>query len=142
MPTSYNQSGKPGYIYDESGDTWYLISGKTDTSSGYEWSGAHEFLSTLNVSDHLIGNKGINNFLNPSDRNTNMSPVAGSICILRQDGSGNIINQLQYYDGSSWIAFIPSQANNSGRFLQTNGIITTWATVPDATVTGLLFLGG
>ena len=127
MPTSFNYDGKPGYIYNAADDTWYELSGKTDTSGTFEWAGPHTHLSTVTVIDHLVGKKGINNYLNPAARDSSItSPVAGSICLIRQDSSGNTIHQLQFYNGSSWIPFIPAQAGNAGKVLQTDGIITSW----------------
>ena len=127
MPTSFNYDGKPGYIYNVADDTWYELSGKTDTSGTFEWAGPHTHLSTVTILDHLVAKKGINNYLNPAARDASItSPVAGSICLIRQDGSGNTINQLQFYNGSNWIAFIPSQIGNAGKYLQTDGIIATW----------------
>jgi len=143
MPTSFNYDGKPGYIYNAADDTWYELSGKTDTSGTFEWAGPHTHLSTVTILDHLVAKKGINNYLNPSARDASItSPVAGSICIIRQDGSGNIINQLQYYNGSSWVAFIATQTGNAGKFLQTDGIITSWSDVPDPTTISFLMMGG
>jgi hypothetical protein len=143
MPTSFNYDGKPGYIYNAADDTWYELSGKTDTSGTFEWAGPHTHLSTVTILDHLVAKKGINNYLNPSARDASItSPVAGSICIIRQDGSGNTINQLQYYDGSSWVAFIATQTGNAGKFLQTNGIITSWSDIPDPTTISFLTMGG
>jgi hypothetical protein len=48
MPTSFNYDGKPGYIYNVADDTWYELSGKTDTSGTFEWAGPHTHLSTRN----------------------------------------------------------------------------------------------
>jgi len=142
MPTSFNYDGKPGYIYNAADDTWYELSGKTDTSGTFEWAGPHTHLSSVTIVDHLVGKKGINNYLNPSARDASItSPVAGSICVIRQDGSGNTIHQLQYYNGSSWVAFIPSQTGNAGKYLQTNGTITSWADIDPAIVTSFM-LGG
>ena len=142
MPTSFNYDGKPGYIYNAADDTWYELSGKTDTSGTFEWAGPHTHLSSVTILDHLVAKKGINNYLNPSARDSSItSPVSGSICLIRQDGAGNTINQLQYYDGSSWIAFIPSQAGNAGKVLQTDGIISSWqdaSGLPDV----FLLMGG
>ena len=143
MPTSFNYDGKPGYIYNAADDTWYELSGKTDTSGTFEWAGPHTHLSTVTVIDHLVGKKGINNYLNPAARDASItSPVAGSICVIRQDGSGNVINQLQYYSGSEWLAFIPSQTGNESKFLQTDGIITSWQTLPDPYVVNFMLMGG
>lgn len=132
MPTSFDSDGKAAYIYNQSNDTWYQVSGKTDVSGTFEWTGIHDHLSSLTASDHFIAKKGINNFLNPSARDAAItSPTAGSICLLRQDGSGNTINQLQFYSGADWIPFIPVQTGNANKFLQTNGIITQWIEIPD-----------
>ena len=143
MPTSFNYDGKPGYIYNAADDTWYELSGKTDTSGTFEWAGPHTHLSTITTLDHLVAKKGINNYLNPAARDASItSPVAGSICVIRQDGSGNVINQLQYYTGSSWVAFIPSQTGNEGKVLQTDGIITSWQNPEGGVVISLMLMGG
>lgn len=142
MPVSFDYDGKPAYIYNAADDTWYEVSGKTDTSGTFEWAGLHTFLSSVDMDDHLTSRKGINNFLNPAARDAEItSPVAGSICLIRQDAGGNTIHQLQFYNGSSWIAFIPAQSGNSGKVLQTDGTIATWqnvSTLPDT----LMMMGG
>lgn len=142
MPTSFDSDGKAAYVYNLADDTWYQVSGKTDISGTFEWAGLHTHLSTLTTEDHLNAKKGINNFLNPAARDATItSPLAGSICVIRQDSSGNTINQLQYYTGSSWVAFIPSQTGNAGKVLQTDGIITSWQNanaMPDT----LMMMGG
>jgi hypothetical protein len=127
MTTSFNYDGKPGYIYNAADDTWYELSGKTDTSGTFEWAGLQTYLSAVTMLESLVAKKGINNYLNPSARDASItSPTAGSICLIRQDGGGNTIHQLQFYNGSSWIPFIPAQAGNAGKVLQTDGIITSW----------------
>jgi hypothetical protein len=127
MPTSFNYDGKPGYIYNVADDTWYELSGKTDTSGTFEWAGLQSYLSAVTMLEALVAKKGINNYLNPAARDASItSPTAGSICVIRQDGSGNVINQLQVYSGSEWIHFIPAQAGKAGKVLQTDGIITSW----------------
>jgi hypothetical protein len=143
MPTSFNTDGKPGFIYNEADDTWYELSGKTDTSGTFEWAGLHTHLSNVTMLEALVAKKGINNYLNPAARDASItSPVAGSICLIRQDGSGNTIHQLQFYNGSSWVAFIPSQAGNAGKVLQTDGTIASWQNAPDAFVTSFMLMGG
>jgi len=143
VPTSFNYDGKPGYIYNAADDVWYELSGKTDTSGTFEWAGLQTYLSAVTMLESLVAKKGINNYLNPAARDASItSPTAGSICFIRQDGSGNVINQLQYYSGSSWVAFIPAQAGSAGKFLQTDGIITSWSDVPDPTTTSFLTMGG
>jgi hypothetical protein len=143
MPTSFNYDGKPGYIYNAADDTWYELSGKTDTTGTFEWAGPHTHLSSVTILDHLVAKKGINNYLNPAARDASItSPVAGSICLIRQNSSGNTINQLQYYSGSEWLGVIPSQTGNAGKVLQTDGTIASWQNAPDAFVTSFMLMGG
>lgn len=143
MPTLFNYDGKPGYIYSVADDTWYELSGKTDTSGTFEWAGPHTHLSTVTILDHLVAKKGINNYLNALERDASItSPVAGSICLIRQDNTGNTIHQLQFYNGSSWVAFIPSQVGNAGKVLQTDGIIASWQNPEGVVTTSLMLMGG
>ena len=143
MPTVFDSDGKAAYVYNVANDTWYQVSGKTDISGTFEWTGLHTHLSNLTAVENFTAKKGTNNFLNPSARDTAIpSPTAGTVCLIRQNSGGSTINQLQFYDGSSWIAFIPSQTGNEGKVLQTDGIITSWQSAPDSTVTSLMFMGG
>ena len=104
MPTTFDEDGKPGYIYNVADDKWYAISGKTDTSGTFEWAGLQSYLSSVTMLESLVAKKGINNYLNPTARDASItSPNAGSICVIRQDSSGNVINTLQIYDGASWL---------------------------------------
>ena len=104
MPTSFNTDGKPGFIYNAADDVWYELSGKTDTSGTFEWAGLQSYLSAVTMLEALVAKKGINNYLNPAARDASItSPTAGTICVIRQDSSGNVINTLQVYDGSSWL---------------------------------------
>jgi hypothetical protein len=105
MPTTFDEDGKPGYIYNVADDKWYAISGKTDTSGTFEWAGLQSYLSSVTMLEALIAKKGINNYLNPSARDASItSPTAGTICVIRQNSSGSVINTLQIYDGSSWVS--------------------------------------
>ena len=143
MPTSFNTDGKPGFIYNAADDVWYELSGKTDTSGTFEWAGLQTYLSAVTMLESLVAKKGINNYLNPAARDASItSPTAGSICLIRQDGSGNTVNQLQYYSGSEWLGVIPSQTGNAGKVLQTDGTIASWQNTSDAVVTGLMLMGG
>lgn len=143
MPTVFDSDGKAAYVYNAADDTWYQVSGKTDISGTFEWAGLHTHLSNVTMLEALVAKKGINNYLNPAARDASItSPTAGSICLIRQDGSGNTIHQLQFYNGSSWVAFIPSQVGNAGKVLQTDGIITSWQDAPNAVVTNLMLMGG
>ena len=142
MPTSFNTDGKPGFIYNAADDVWYELSGKTDTSGTFEWAGLQTYLSAVTMLESLVAKKGINNYLNPAARDASItSPTAGTICLIRQDSGGSTINQLQFYSGSAWVSFIPTQTGNAGKVLQTDGIITSWqnvTTLPDI----LMMMGG
>ncbi len=103
MPTVFDSDGKAAYVYNAADDTWYQVSGKTDISGTFEWTGLHTHLSSLTAEDHFTAKKGINNYLNPAARDSSItSPVTGTIVFLRQDSSGNTINEMQFYDGSNW----------------------------------------
>jgi hypothetical protein len=142
MPTSFNTDGKPGFIYNAADDVWYELSGKTDTSGTFEWAGLQTYLSAVTMLEALVAKKGINNYLNPAARDASItSPTAGSICLIRQNAGGDTIHQLQFYNGYYWIPFIPSQAGNGGKVLQTDGIITSWQNVSSLPDT-LMMMGG
>ena len=143
MPTTFDEDGKPGYIYNVADDKWYAIAGKTDTSGTFEWAGLQTYLSAVTMLESLVAKKGINNYLNPAARDASItSPTAGSICLIRQNAGGDTIHQLQFYNGSSWVAFIPSQAGNAGKVLQTDGTIASWQNAEDAFVTSFMLMGG
>jgi hypothetical protein len=105
MPASFDNSGKPAYMYDEVGDTWYAFGAKIDTASAYEWTNTQTFLNTATFDSTVNILDGFNNFLNPAARDAAItSPVHGTICFVRQDAGGNPLNQIQYYSGSAWTA--------------------------------------
>jgi hypothetical protein len=142
MATIFDSDGKAAYVYNAANDTWYQVSGKTDISGTFEWTGTHDHLSSLTASDNFTAKKGTNNFLNPSARDAAITlPVAGSVCLIRQDVSGNTIHQLQYHNGSAWVPFIPIQAGNANKFLQTDGIITQWREIPDPFPVAFMMMG-
>ena len=142
MPTTFDSDGKAAYVYNAADDTWYQVSGKTDISGTFEWAGLHTHLSNVTMLETLVAKKGINNYLNPAARDASITaPTAGSICLIRQNAGGDTIHQLQFYNGSSWVAFIPSQTGNAGKVLQTDGTITSWqdsSGLPDV----FLLMGG
>ena len=105
MPTTFNYSGKPAFMYDQETDVWLQLGGAIDTSAGYTWTGVHAFSSDASFADSLTSREGINNFLNPAALAAAIpSPVHGSVAFVRQDARGNTINQWQYYNGSAWVA--------------------------------------
>ena len=142
MPTVFDSDGKAAYVYNAADDTWYQVSGKTDISGTFEWTGLHTHLSNLTAIENFTAKKGTNNFLNPAARDAAIpSPTAGTICLIRQNSGGTTINEIQYYDGSTWRTLIPTQTGNSGKVLQTDGIITSWQNA-NATPDILMMMGG
>jgi hypothetical protein len=104
MPTTFNDSGKPTYMYDSVGDVWFAVGAKIDTSAAYEFTGANSFTNTVLFDDAVTATNGWNNFLNPAARDAALAtPVRGTICFVRQDAGGAALNQIQSYDGSAWV---------------------------------------
>ena len=104
MPTTFNDSGKPTYMYDSIGDVWFAVGAKIDTSAAYQFTGANSFINTVSFADTVTATNGWNNFLNPAARDAALAtPVRGTICFVRQDAGGAALNQIQSYDGSAWV---------------------------------------
>jgi hypothetical protein len=142
MPTSFDSDGKAAYVYNSANDTWYQVSGKTDISGTFEWTGLHTHLSTLTTADHFNAEKGMNNFLNPAARDLAIpSPHAGTICIIRQNAGGDTVNEIQVYTGSSWTTVLPSPVGQINKFLKSNGTISTWEESPDVLAQVILMMG-
>jgi hypothetical protein len=105
---SLNTSGKTAYVYDQGTDTFYAIGGNTNAAANYNWSGTHEFQNNVVFSDTnavITAKAGVNNYLNPAARDIALpSPVRGTVCFVRQTSGGAAINDLQFYNGTTWIS--------------------------------------
>jgi hypothetical protein len=142
MPTSFDSDGKAAYVYNQSNDTWYQVSGKTDISGTFEWTGLHTHLSNFTTAEASLAKKGTNNFLNPSARDAAIpSPVAGTVCLIRQNAGGDTINEIQVYIGSSWTTVLPSPVGQKDKILKSNDIISVWDDAPDAMTQVILMMG-
>ena len=109
MAITFDNSGKPTYMFQAGATStdgvWYAVGAKIDTASGYEWGGTQTFLNTVTTDATVNMRDGFNNFLNPAARDAALtSPAHGTLAFVRQDGSGNTINQIQFYNGSAWVA--------------------------------------
>lgn len=94
---------KVAYIYDSATDTWHPVAGLVSTDANYVWSGTNTFTNTVSFEDVLNAKAGVNNFVNPLERDTAIpTPTNGVVVFVRQDSTGNQINQLQYYYNGSW----------------------------------------
>lgn len=102
-----NNYPRPAYVYDADTDQWYEVGGKTDVNASYEWNGMHDFNNSIAFNNSVVMQKGFNVFLNESARNEIVpNPIYGTTAFLKQDSLGNTINDLQVYDGSSWLSIV------------------------------------
>ena len=143
MPTVFDSDGKAAYVYNVANDTWYQVSGKTDISGTFEWTGLHTHLSNLTAVENFTAKKGTNNFLNPAARDAAIpSPTAGTICLIRQNSGGTTINEIQVYIGGSWTTVLPSPVGQTDKILKSNGTISSWEQAPDVLTQVMLMMGG
>jgi hypothetical protein len=142
MPTVFDSDGKAAYVYNVANDTWYQVSGKTDISGTFEWTGLHTHLSNFTTAEAFVAKKGTNNFLNPAARDAAIpSPTAGTICLIRQNSGGGTINEIQVYIGGSWTTVLPSPVGQTDKVLKSNGTISSWEQAPDAMTQVILMMG-
>jgi len=109
MAITFDYSGKPTYMFQAGATStdgvWYAVGAKIDTAAGYEWAGAQTFLNTVTTDATVILRDGFNNFLNPAARDAAITaPVAGTLVFVRQDSGGSPLNQIQFYNGTAWVA--------------------------------------
>lgn len=105
MTTQISDIAKVGYIFNESTQTWHPIAGIASASSDYNWSGEHSFATSVTFDTIVSAKGGVNNFQNPAARDAALtSPAIGTVCFVRQDSSGNSINQIQYKSSSGWVS--------------------------------------
>ena len=101
--STVSDDGKLAYLYDLEDDTWYPVTGSTNTTANYIWSGTDKFLNSATYETVVRAKGGVNNFLNPSSRNDVIAnPINGLVCFIQQTDNGDIINQIQYYYNGSW----------------------------------------
>jgi hypothetical protein len=142
MPTVFDSDGKAAYVYNAADDTWYQVSGKTDISGTFEWTGLHTHLSNFTTAEASVAKKGTNNFLNPAARDAAIpSPTAGTLCLIRQNSGGTTINEIQVYIGSTWTTVLPSPIGQTDKVLKSNGTISSWEQAPDAMTQVILMMG-
>ena len=96
-----NNVGKTAYIYQNG--TWYALSGSANTALNYTWNGTHQFDNLVTATDVVNARAGVNNFMNPAHRDLALSsPVRGIVCFIAENENSVRVDQLQYFDGSSW----------------------------------------
>lgn len=119
MAITFESNGRPAYMFQQGATStdgvWYPIAAVIDTSASYEFTGVQTFLNDVTFDDAVFLRDGFNNFLNPAARDAAItSAVRGTICFVRQDAGGADLNQIQYYDGSTWQAGGDITAVSSG----------------------------
>jgi hypothetical protein len=98
-----NSDGKVAYIYNASNQTWYALGGAVNTNAEYTWTADQEFSAVVTFDTVANAKAGINNFHNTTARDTAItSPSNGVVCFVRQNGNGDLINQIQYYYNGEW----------------------------------------
>lgn len=104
---------KPTFLYDQNTNTWYPIAGQVNLSANYDWTGVHNFGSSVSFTDVVNAKAGLNNFLNPAARDAAItSPSNGIVCFVRQDAGGSVINQIQYYYNGAWVSYDATLQSN------------------------------
>jgi hypothetical protein len=112
--STVSSTSKVAYMYDQASDTWYAVAGTANTNVAYTWNAAHTFGSIVTVNDVIRAKGGVNRFQNPTARNTVIpSPVKGTVCFVEQTDGGTDINQVQIYNGTSWVGMLDTATLNS-----------------------------
>jgi hypothetical protein len=107
MPKVIDSESKVAYIYSSATDKWHPIAGAVNTGAAYTWSADQRFSSTVTFDTVVKAKAGVNNFLNPAARDLVFTDISaenkkGIVCFVRNDAAGLPINQIQYFDGTSW----------------------------------------
>lgn len=112
--STVSSTSKVAYMYDQASDTWYAVAGTANTNVAYTWNAAHTFGSIVTVNDVIRAKGGVNRFQNPTARDTVIaSPVKGTVCFVEQTDGGTDINQVQIYNGTSWVGMLDTATLNS-----------------------------
>lgn len=133
-----NSDGKIAYIYNESNNTWYALGGAVNTNAEYTWTADQEFSAVVTFDSVVNAKAGINNFQNPTARDTALaSPINGIVCFVRQKDDGTVINQMQYYHNGQWrfindaVDFVLKTLDYTVTQEDVNKTISTTCTSPD-----------
>ena len=103
MPTTFDTTSRPGYMFNQLEQKWYPISGLVATDYNYTWLGTNSYSNTVNFLDNVIAKNKFNCFLNPTARTAAIpSPQVGLITFIQQSDIGATLNLFQYWNGSAW----------------------------------------
>lgn len=128
--STVSSTSKVAYMYDQASDTWYAVAGTANTNVAYTWNAAHTFGSVVTVNDVIRAKGGVNRFQNPTARNTVIpSPVKGTVCFVEQTDGGTDINQVQIYNGTSWVGMLDTATLNTKTSDYTLGLADAGQTI-------------
>jgi len=95
-----DSSGRIGYIYNSSNNTWYALTGVANPNASYTWTGTQTYNNTAIFAESVIARKGINVFSNASARSTALGSLSslnnGAISFITEN------NRLDYYSNGQW----------------------------------------
>lgn len=112
--STVSSTSKVAYMYDQASDTWYAVAGTANTNVAYTWNAAHTFGSIVTVNDVIRAKGGVNRFQNPMARDmVILSPIKGTVCFVEQTNGGTDINQVQIYNGTSWVGMLDTATLNT-----------------------------
>lgn len=112
--STVSSTSKVAYMYDQVSDTWYAVAGTANTNVAYTWNAAHTFGSIVTVNDVIRAKGGVNRFQNPMARDmVILSPIKGTVCFVEQTNGGTDINQVQIYNGTSWVGMLDTATLNT-----------------------------
>lgn len=128
--STVSSTSKVAYMYDQASDTWYAVAGTANTNVAYTWNAAHTFGSVVTANDVIRAKGGVNRFQNPTARNTIIpSPVKGTVCFVEQTDGGTDINQVQIYNGTSWVGMLDTTTLNTKTSDYTLGLADAGQTI-------------
>jgi hypothetical protein len=117
-------------MYDQVSDTWYAVAGTANTNVAYTWNAAHTFGSIVTVNDVIRAKGGVNRFQNPMARDmVILSPIKGTVCFVEQTNGGTDINQVQIYNGTSWVGMLDTATLNTKTADYTLGLADAGQTI-------------
>lgn len=105
--TTLNKTGRPAYMYEESTQTWYQVSGLVSTGANYQWVGTHQFDNNTTFVGTVNVVRRFNSFLNATARAAAITdPQIGLITFIQQDNVGATVNLFEYWNGTSWTSIV------------------------------------
>jgi hypothetical protein len=140
MPTTFDSTSRPGYMFNKIEQKWYPIAGLVATDYNYTWLGTNSYSNTVNFLDNVVAKSKFNCFLNPTARTAAIpSPQVGLITFIQQSDIGATLNLFQYWNGSAWTNISdPDNVTLTATQTLTNKTLTSPSLTGTVSVTGRL----